>query len=431
MGASATLLGTALSVSPGAQTVVELRVRNTGSVVDEFTFEPLGPASSWMEVVPASVSLFPSAEQTVTVRFAPPRLASVKPGVTPFAVRVASREDPSGSVVEEGTVAVGSFEDRSVELYPTNATGSRNGRYQLAVDNRGNEPVDVSLDGADPENACRYRFSQPALSVAAGAAAFSKLTVSPAKTYWRGPPKAHQFQIIVAAEGHQPEMVNGTLLQQPKLPPWFVKAAIAAVALLLVFFILWQTLFKSSIQSAARDAVAAPLSSLSARVDQVAPPAGGGGGGGGGGGTTTTVAGGSGSGGSSTTSPTGTGTTNPGVPGSTITPYGNPSDFQLGGSVPAPNTTNFTKTFNADFAVTDIVLQNPDGDTGRVVIKRGNVVLFTQALENFRDLDLHFVAPYMFGSGNTRSLTMSVTCSAVTAPATTCNISGSFSGFSK
>ena len=76
--------------------------------------------------------------------------------------------------------------------------------------------------------------------------------------------------------------------------------------------------------------------------------------------------------------------------------------------VPPGTAQNFTNPFSSTFAVTDIVLQNPNGDTGVVQIKRDGNILMQSALENFRDLDLHFVAPYMFNPGS--SLIMTVTC---------------------
>jgi hypothetical protein len=47
------------------------------------------------------------------------------------------------------------------------------------------------------------------------------------------------------------------------------------------------------------------------------------------------------------------------------------------------------------FSLTDVVLQNPNGDAGALRVLRGDDVLFESALENFRDLDFHFVAPYI------------------------------------
>ncbi|MGZ6986917.1 MAG: hypothetical protein ACXVKP_18610, partial [Ilumatobacteraceae bacterium] len=112
------------------------------------------------------------------------------------------------------------------------------------------------------------------------------------------------------------------------------------------------------------------------------------------------------------------------------TPFGNPADFQLGFGAPEPTgPTVFDHPFTTTFAVTDMVLQNPNGDTGLVQIKRDGNILLQSALENFRDLDLHFVAPYMFNPGS--KLTMSVSCTTPGPVITNCTISGSFGGFQK
>ena len=76
------------------------------------------------------------------------------------------------------------------------------------------------------------------------------------------------------------------------------------------------------------------------------------------------------------------------------------------------------------------MLQNPNGDTGVVQIKRDGNIIMQSALENFRDLDLHFVAPYMFNPGS--SLTMTVTCNTPGPPNPAgCAVSASFGGFQK
>ncbi len=48
--------------------------------------------------------------------------------------------------------------------------------------------------------------------------------------------------------------------------------------------------------------------------------------------------------------------------------------------------------------VTDIVLQNPSGNTGSLRVKRGDQVLLEVGLENFRSQDFHFVTPITFTS---------------------------------
>src|SRR5262245_21727940 len=94
MGASASLGERVVSVDPGSEVRVQIRVRNTGQVVDQFTLQVLGAAAEWSSVEPATVSLFPGREEAATVWFRPPRTSAVPAGELPFAVRVTSHEDP-------------------------------------------------------------------------------------------------------------------------------------------------------------------------------------------------------------------------------------------------------------------------------------------------------------------------------------------------
>lgn len=469
MGSSASLDRPELAVEPGQEVSAQLRVRNNGSVVDQFTFEGLGAGAAWIDAEPEVLSLFPGAEGTVTIHFRPPRSPNTVPGPTPFGVKVVSSEDPMGSAVEEGVITVGRFADRTVEIFPVTARGRRRGRFEIAVDNRGNAPIEVEFSGSDPENACRYDFASPALLVAPGTAHFTKFDVVPHDRFWKGPPKTHQFQVLVSERARHaelpapqmagpaavppppggaavttmpipvvaavPETVNGTLLQEAMIPPWLIKAVLALIALLLILWILWITLFKPTVESAAKDAVAAPLASLNDKVDALTPPAGGGGAGGGGATTTTVAAGGGGAPGVTTTTVPGavapTTTTTLPSSGTFATPFGNPADFQLGfGVLITPGTTqSFSNPFSSTFAVTDMVLQNPNGDTGYITILRDGNILMQSALENFRDLDLHFVAPYMFNPGS--NLTMTIICTQNGPAQPGCAVTGSFGGFQK
>ncbi len=111
MGAIVRLSSDALEVVPGTDVSLQVTVRNTGTVVDQFAIDVLGDAAQWATVEPATLSLFPAAEGAVTIRFAAPRSSSVAAGDIPFAVRASSHEDPQGSAVEEGTLTVHAFSD--------------------------------------------------------------------------------------------------------------------------------------------------------------------------------------------------------------------------------------------------------------------------------------------------------------------------------
>lgn len=457
--ATSTLLDrTELSVAPGSDASVSLRVRNTGAVVDAITIQPLGPAAAWMVVEPAQVSLLPGDEATVRVTFRPPRVSTSVAGVSPWAVRALSSEDPEGSVVDEGAVTVEPFDDRTLELLPKTSRARRRGRHQLALDNRGNAPVIGRFTGTSPDDAVVVSFSPDGLQAPPGTAQFAKVRVRPRDTFWKGAPKTHAFQVVFEEDGKDPLAVDGAVVQESLLPPWFWKAVVAALALLLVLFILWQTLFKSTIESTATAAVqddveeaqaaaveaeeAAEVAQVAAGIDPAtgepvadgagaagAEDAGAGSEAGGGG----DAGAGNGGGGAATGDAGGGATTGSaeGGAGGLQTELGVATDFRLVAvDAPGGDAARAELPVEVDevLSLTDVVLQNPNGDAGRLAILRGAEVLWEGALENFRDLDYHYVSPYGFTSGQT--VVLQLTC---TTPGngSECSAAASFAGFTR
>jgi hypothetical protein len=391
------------------------------------------------------VSLFPAAEEVVVVSIDAPRAPSSRQGTMPFAVRVVSREDPTGSVVEEGLLHVEAFDDRRLELLPTLSSSSRQGRHELAVDNLGNAPIRPAFVALDPEDQLRFEIDPSVLSVEPGTAGFATVKVRPKERFWRGQPKRLPFQIVAAEDGREPVTVDGALLQQPRLPKWIWKALLALLALLILLFILWKTLLEPSIESTARDSaeevVADEVEEIDERLDAAGIPEAAGGGGGeepAGETTTTTVAGGevtttvaapSTTEGGPTTTSIVTATTVAGS-GTELSPLGKPIDFRLAVVVDpgATGINSFTVPDGQVLSITDIVLQNPTGATGDLRVKRSGTTLFETQLANYRDLDYHFVSPYVFASG--QNLTVQITsCTTSGLNNGTCGAAVSFAGF--
>ncbi|MFF2511419.1 hydrogenase expression protein, partial [Streptomyces sp. NPDC058086] len=61
------------TVDPGGSVRVRLRLRNTGDVVDEYRFEPVGDVAPWAVVEPQTLRLYPGTTGTVELTFSPPR----------------------------------------------------------------------------------------------------------------------------------------------------------------------------------------------------------------------------------------------------------------------------------------------------------------------------------------------------------------------
>jgi hypothetical protein len=376
MGALAHLESRLIPVEPGGQAVLQVRVRNTGTVVDQFTFQILGDAEAWTVVEPATLSLFPAAEEMVTITVAPPRSANVPAGQMPIGVRVLSREDPQGSVVEEAVLDVAPFSDVFAELAPRTSRGSRGATHDLAIDNRGNAPLNAALSAIDPDRLLRFDVNPPGVLADPGAATFAKVGVKPRRRFWRGSSQTRPFQVLLDTGGPNPISVDGTLVQEPILPPWFMRALLLLLGLLVLAIVLWIMLIRPAIQSAAEERT----EDLLAQVGITPPPGGFGPGGGGGGG------------GEPTPSPA----TTPGGNGASPSPTA-PSVAGLGqiidGRIEAGGPPLVVEAGKTVF-VTDLVFSNPsDTSVGEIRLERNGAPLLILQLQNFRDLDFHFVTP--------------------------------------
>jgi hypothetical protein len=435
MGATTSLASRQLSVTPGGSVDASVQVRNNGTLVDQFTVDVVGDAKEWTEVEPRIMNLMPGQEGTVTVKFAPPRNSSVPAGFVPFGVRVLSREEPHGSVVEEGSVQVEPFTDLQVELSPKTSKCRSKARHEVVVDNSGNYPIPVELVANDPEDALRLTLDYATLTVQPGTSAFLKLTAKPHDRFLKGAERRHPFQLTALAGDIPPTTVQGTVVQQQQLPKWLLPALIALLALAIVAVTLWFTLVKPTITSAARETakteVAAQQQEMQKKVDNAESKAAAAeekaaaaqaatGGGGGAGGAAAPAA--------------------PPVTGANGVDLskGKAFDTRIASEVTAnPNPNAFTTIDKADppvesgktLVITDLLLQNPHGDSGTIRIMRGTKVLYEFGLNNFRDYDYHSIAPITFLP--TDKLSIAVNCQTPGAPEPAtgkCKPSVTFSG---
>jgi hypothetical protein len=438
MGATTSLASRQLSVTPGQSIEAKVLVRNNGTLVDQFTLDIVGDSREWTEVEPRVMNLMPGTEGEATVTFAPPRASSVPAGQVPFGVRVLSREDPPNSSVAEGVVDVEPFMDLQLELSPKTSKCRTKAVHEVVVDNAGNYPIPVEVITNDPEEQLKLSLDHSSLVVQPGTSAFLKLRAKPHDRFLRGQDKRLPFGVTATAPDQPPVSADGTVVQQQLLPKWLLPVAVAALAAAVALTVLWFTLVKPTVQTSAREAAKeqakAENAAMMAQVDQaqdkadkaedkadkaekkVDDMAATGAGAGAGNGPR-----------GATEGPNGVDISSGQAVDFRITadaePQTDPDEFE---SFKTPD-----KAIPADktLVVTDIILQNPRGDAGTLLIKRGDDVLYETGLANFRDLDFHFLEPLVFSPD--KPLTIDVSCQLPggTAPATgTCRPSVSFSG---
>ena len=270
MGVAAVLQGTeALAVEPGQTATCQLNLGNTGTIVEQYTILLLGDAAEWTEPEPPVVSLFPGAQQTVTLRFSPPRVWTTPAGPVPFAVKIIPSNEPEESVTEEGVINVGSFSDIGAELLPRVSTARVSGRQRLAVDSRGNVPLPVAVSAVDAAEALQFKINPSKMTAAPGAAHFVRMRIKPRKRFWKGQPQQKPYKVQVQPEHGEPLVLDGSLTQKPILPKWvYFAAAIAAAGVLFWFFAL-RPIVKSTAQNANKAALAAQAQKTAALGKQV------------------------------------------------------------------------------------------------------------------------------------------------------------------
>uniref|UniRef100_A0AAU1ICK6 Hydrolytic protein n=1 Tax=Streptomyces sp. NBC_00180 TaxID=2903632 RepID=A0AAU1ICK6_9ACTN len=425
-----------VQVSPGGEAVCSVEIRNVGFVVDHFSIELIGDFADWADIEPKVVNLLPDSEVTAQITFKPPETSAVLAGEKPFAVRVTSREDPESSVVEEGTVTVDSFTKISAEFTPKGSRGSRKGRHRLAIDNEGNIPTRVDITLLDPEQQLDFSIKQRWVVTEPGTATLIPVKAIPKKRFLKGPPKTHPFQASVTGKGFDTVTADAVMVQEQIFPKWLPTALVALVALAILFAVLWLTVLHPVLKSEARQAAAAQASELSQGVAQAsqqaanasqnaqaalnatgatpvpsspaAPSSGSSGapngqqqGGGTTGGDGASTGGGAGSG----STPGGGGSGGDGGSSGQPTPAApSPVDFTLRTFVPAGNggtfkTFSYTAPKGKTLLIYDFVLSNPNGDTGNLEVRRGNVMLMPFGLENFRTQDQNFTQPIKIPAG--------------------------------
>ncbi|MFI0793986.1 hypothetical protein ACH4OY_15045 [Micromonospora rubida] len=397
-----------VEVSPGSEASCRLEVRNTGPIVESYVLEVLGDAAGWAHAEPPTVSVYPGSAETVAIRFQPPRSPQVVAGERPFAVRVTPAENPDGQVVPEATVRVLPFAEIAPEILPRTSRGRWGGRHELSVSNLGNTPLGLALAGSDPDNRLRVAVRPPQLAVAPGEAAFVQVRVRARRLRWRGHPVTLPFQVAVSSEETPPATLDAATVQEPLLPQGVGRIVAALVILALLGAGLWYALLRPSVKSLAEEVAqeqVAPVAQQASAADSRAQQA-------------DDKAQRALGGGSASPRPSGPTPSNPPLPPS-ATPSAPVAGIPAGGQSfsrrlavtaagGATRTDQYTVASRRVFVLTDIFLQNPQGDEGRLELVVDGTTVLTVALNNFRDLDYHMVSPIEVRAG--RVISLRATC---------------------
>ncbi|MFB0633281.1 RICIN domain-containing protein [Streptomyces sp. AB3(2024)] len=241
-----------VTVDPGSSTRVRLRVRNTGDVVDEYRFEPVGDVAPWTTVEPTTLRLYPGTTGTVELTFAPPRTPDATAGPNPYAVRITPTEHPEAVTVPEGNLTITPFVEVRAELVPPTVKGRLRGRPRLAVDNLGNTKVTASVTGGDNGDHLAYELRPGNVQIDPGRAAFVDATLRPRQIIWFGSKEERPYTLAVRRSGTEPLEVEGTYVQRGFLPRPLATFFGLLLALGIAFVMIWIS-YRPQVRTAATE----------------------------------------------------------------------------------------------------------------------------------------------------------------------------------
>lgn len=375
----------ATEVTPGESTVLRFTVINLADTTETFTLTPAGLAAGWTVVRPGTVTLFGGTQQEVEAEVRPPLLPSTTAGATALSIRVVPQGDPDDVTSAETTLLVAANHDRRLHVLQPALRGRRTARYEMILENRGNSAATCRLHLLDGTGRVEADFDPPAAGVEPGASLLIRARVRATHLLWQRRPRSVPFRFDADQPGSPTASAPATFVQLPMIAPRFWWRAAAVVALCAALVGAWFAVVRPLVRDAARDAVA----------DLVEPAV-----------TTTTIEG-------DGPAPTTT------VPSTVVAPptEGTPFTTRLVATVPPGQTDGraYIVPNGQRLAITDLVLQNPNSDTGLASLLRGNEVLFTWRLDNVLiDVPQAFVTPIEVAEG--AQLVLQVTCTGVGDP---------------
>jgi hypothetical protein len=374
-----------LEVQPGEMQTLSLTVTNLGSHTETFTLVPAGLVAGWVRLTPPVVTLFGGSSEVVTVTLRPPLLASTAAGPAPLTVRIIPQDEPDEVTVVESTVRVGAFHDRRIQALQPVLRGNRRATFDFLIENHGNEQASCRLHLIDTTQRLDGDFDPPAAGIEPGAKSLVRLRLKALHRQWRSHSRTLAFSIEADQQGFPTASAQATFVQTPFVPEGIGRRFVGAIAVVAVVALAWFALLRPVVQHAAKSAVRsnAPVATATTLLGQ---------------GTQSSLA-------SDSSTPV---NNDPKLNG--VEPFNQRLELKVAPS--ASGSGDYVVPAGKVLRITDVMLQNPNLDTGPASLSANDQVLIPWRLENSTGNEsLPLVSPLVFKAGD--KVTFTFTCSSV------------------
>jgi hypothetical protein len=340
------------TVRPGTSASVSVVVENVGDRTETYTIVPAGLSAAWTTVSRPNVTLFGGSRDVIEVTVRPPAIPSTTSGPTAVSVRVLPQSDPDESTVSETIITVSPFDDRRITMLQPLLRGRRRATYEFTVDNQGNNLASCRLHLVDASRRVDGSFDPPAVGVAPGSSSLVRLKLRARRSYFRRAERQIDFEVEATEPEHDPATGHATLIQPPTIPLRAIGRLALALAGIALVVGAWYSIVRPEIRDAADRAVEDRVDEFTATASTVAAA------------TTTT-----------TTLPDEDDA--PAAAASAV--IGEPTAYRIPVDVGITQERSESISVPPDsrFLMTDLVLQNPNGDLGTAQLLRNGDVLYT------------------------------------------------------
>ena len=371
---------------PGESTSLSLAVENVGDHTESYTIIAAGLTAAWTNVTRPNVTLFGGSRDVVEVVVKPPAIHSTSAGPTSLAVRVVPQGSPDDAMVAETIAMVASFDDRRIVVLQPLQRGRRRALYEFMVENHGNSLANCRLHLIDASERVDGSFNPPAVGVAPGATNLVRLKLTAQRRFFRRAERQLDFDIEATEPDHTPVLGRATLIQPPTIPARTIGRLVASGLAVAAIVAAWFGVVRPELRDAAERAVDHRLGQIVAPSGQpdnsVAP--------------TTLVA----------------------VPqeliGNLTADEGEPVAYRIAvdAGITQERSESISVPPDSRFLMTDLLVQNPNGDFGSAQLLRNGDLLYTFDLGNMNSANEFQprITPLPFGP--TDNIVLSVRCEA-------------------
>ena len=198
-----------------ADEVVEASVglHNLGQSIDQLNISVEGLDSGWYTLPVSSVALFPNDKDELKIIISPPKATKIKAGSYPFRIKVSSQANPEETTIVDMVIAIQTMPDLEISISPQSITGRR-GLYRIAINNPGDNEVQLKLQLSDTNGALQYHLQPENLKIPAKSNSQATLEVSLGWLSFFGGNKEFLFKVMATTPGvEEGKTVEGKLLR--------------------------------------------------------------------------------------------------------------------------------------------------------------------------------------------------------------------------